>query len=99
MSSVVKAELLYGTLRSTRMSENLALLDRFFAPFPSLPFDDACADRTARIRTDLARAGNPIGPYDLMIAGTALAHDLTLVTHNVGEFARVPGLAIEDWEA
>jgi tRNA(fMet)-specific endonuclease VapC len=50
------------------------------------------------IRADLAAKGTPIGPNDLMIASIALAHDLTLVTHNTSEFSRVPGLRIEDWQ-
>ena len=48
---------------------------------------------------DLWRAGTPIGPYDILIAGQALARDLTLITHNIREFSRVQGLRIEDWEA
>lgn len=53
----------------------------------------------ARIRADLAEQGRPIGPNDLMIAATACAHDATLVTHNTGEFGRVTGLRLQDWEA
>jgi tRNA(fMet)-specific endonuclease VapC len=55
-------------------------------------------EQYGRIRSDLERAGTPIGPYDLMIAATALAHDLILVTNNTREFARVAGLQIEDWQ-
>ena len=98
LSSVVKAELLFGARRSERVQENLELLARFFAPFVSLPFDDRCAEEYGLIRATLARLGTPIGPNDLMIAATARAHDLTLVSHNVSEFSRVPGLRLEDWE-
>ncbi len=98
LCAVVKAELTFGAYRSQRMAENLRVLKRFFEPFASLPFDDACVDVYGRIRSDLERAGTPIGPYDLMIAATALAHDLTLVTANTREFGRVPGLSIENWE-
>lgn len=98
LCSVVQAELLYGARKSSRVSENLALLTRFFEPFRILPFDDLCADHYGLIRADLERTGSPIGPYDLMIAATARAHDLTLVTHNTAEFARVVGLGLEDWE-
>lgn len=55
------------------------------------------ADCAARIRADLQRKGTPIGAYDLLIAGQALAQDLTLITHNVKEFARIPHLKFEDW--
>jgi tRNA(fMet)-specific endonuclease VapC len=98
VSSVTRAELLYGARRSARVAENLRLLDAFFAPLVSLPFDDSCADQYGALRASLAAAGRPIGPNDLLIAATALAHDVTLVTHNLREFSRVAGLKNEDWE-
>src|SRR3990167_1680598 len=78
LCSVVKAELFYGARRSSRVSENLRLLQRFFAPFICLSFDDRCAEHYGLIRADLERAGTPIGPNDLMIAATARAYDLVL---------------------
>lgn len=99
LSAVVKGELLYGARRSARLPENLRLLRRFFATLISLPFDDRCAEEYGLIRSDLDHAGTPIGPNDLLIAATARAHDLVLVTHNTREFSRVTGLQIEDWEA
>ena len=98
LCSVVKAELIYGAYHSSRVAENLRLLDRFFEPFISLSFDDDCCDAYGRIRSDLARTGEPIGPYDLQIAATAVANGLTLVTANTNEFGRVAGLSIENWE-
>lgn len=98
LSSIVKAELLAGARKSGRVEANLALLTEFFAPFVSLPFDDLAAEHFGILRADLERSGTPIGAYDLMIAATALAHDLVLVSHNTREFARVPGLRLEDWE-
>jgi len=95
---VVKAELVFGAYRSARAAENLRLLKRFFRPFLSIPFDDRCVESYGLIRRDLESRGTPIGANDLLIAATAKAHDLILVTHNVREFARVPGLEIEDWE-
>jgi tRNA(fMet)-specific endonuclease VapC len=65
----------------------------------SLPFDDAAADQYARIRHALEQAGQRIGAHDLEIASIALAHDLTVVSHNVRVFSRVPDLRLEDWEA
>lgn len=99
LCSVVRAELLYGARKSTNPSGVLAKLQRFFAPFTSVPFDDAAAQAYGTVRADLERAGKPIGPNDLLIAAIALARGLTLVTHNTGEFQRVAGLTIEDWEA
>jgi tRNA(fMet)-specific endonuclease VapC len=95
--SVVKAELLYGAYRSSRQADNLRLLALLFQQFESLPFDDAAAEAYGHIRADLAAKGTPIGPNDLMIAAIALANNLTLVTHNTREFARVDGLPLEDW--
>lgn len=98
LCSVVKAELLYGAHRSGRAAENLMLLADLFGIYASLPFDDRAADAYGRLRVDLERRGQRIGPHDLMIASIALANNLTLVTHNVHEFARVPDLRMEDWE-
>ena len=97
LCSVVKAELLYGAYHSRAVANNLRTLERFFVPLRALPFDDHCVHHLGQIRHVLASSGSLIGPYDLMIAATALAYDCTLVTANTREFARVPGLAIENW--
>jgi tRNA(fMet)-specific endonuclease VapC len=99
LCAVTKAELLYGAQRSARPAQNLRLLEEFWAPYASAPFDDKCAYHYGEIRAHLERQGTPIGPNDLLIAATTVANDLTLVTHNVREFARVIGLRLEDWEA
>lgn len=62
-----------------------------------LPFDQRAAESAALVRADLEHAGTPIGPYDLLIAGHALALELTLATGNLGEFKRVKGLLLEAW--
>jgi len=98
LCSVVKAELFYGAMKSKRSSDNLVLLNDFFAHFDSLPFDDDAAWKYGELRAELARKGTPIGPNDMMIAATALVHGAIVVTHNTREFARVGGLEIEDWE-
>ena len=98
LCSVVKAELLHGARRSTRVEANLQLVERFFRPFVSLPFDDRCAEEAGIIRADLAAQGVPIGPNDLLIAATARAVDAVLVSRNVGEFSRVTGLRVDDWQ-
>ena len=99
LCSTVKAELSYGARHSSRPAADLRLLNEFFSAFSSLPFDDTCAEHYGIIRNDLSRAGTPIGPNDLMIAATAMAHGFILVTHNTDEFSRVVGLRLEDWEA
>jgi len=98
LCSIVKAELLYGARHSQRVTENLKLLIRFFAPFVSLPFNDRCAQHYGQIRAEMVQAGTLIGPNDLLIAAIARPYDLTLVTHNLEEFGRVRDLRLEDWE-
>jgi len=98
LCAVVKAELFFGAMKSSRILENLALLDGLFADFRSLSFDDAAARKYGEIRSDLARKGIPIGPNDLMIAAIASVHEAVLVTHNTKEFTRVTALKIDDWE-
>jgi tRNA(fMet)-specific endonuclease VapC len=98
LCTVVLAELLYGVLRSRDVAKNLADVRNFVAGFSSLDFDAKAAEEYAKIRADLAAKGTPIGPNDLMIAAIALAHSLTLVTHNTSEFSRVTGLPLEDWQ-
>lgn len=97
--SLVRAELLYGAYRSRRQDENVRVLRQFIQPFSLVGFGTAEADHYAGIRSALEDAGTPIGPNDLIIAATARANECTLVTHNIREFGRVPGLKIEDWTA
>lgn len=98
LCSVTKAELVFGAYNSARPAENLRVLQVFFAPYVSLPFDDACADAYGRIRFDLQRQGTPIGGDDMLIAAIAIANEAVLVTANTREFARVTGLRLENWE-
>jgi tRNA(fMet)-specific endonuclease VapC len=98
LCSVVKAELYFGARKSERQAENLRLVDRFFSVFHSFGFDDHCAEVYGVVRSELERGGTPIGPNDLLIAATAIANELILVTHNTREFERVIGLQLEDWE-
>ncbi len=90
-------ELYYGAYKSSQTTRNLELLGRM--AFETVPFDAADARAAGSVRNQLEAAGCPIGPYDLLIAGQALARGLTLVTANVREFQRVGGLDCEDWTA
>ena len=99
LCSVIKAELLFGARHSKRVEANLQLLNHFFAPLSSLPFDDRCAEEYGLIRADLSAQGKIIGPNDLLIAAIARAHDAVLVTHNTKEFSRITGLRLEDWQS
>ena len=95
--AVVLYELEVGTRRSASPKRRRSQLRDLVGPMRVLPLDKAEANVAARIRVELERAGEPIGPMDTLIAATALRHGATLVTHNVDEFERVNGLAIEDW--
>ena len=89
-------ELWFGAFRSAEAHTLTARVQQIGLEI--LDFDGDDARYTGEIRAMLAKLGNPIGPYDGLIAGQALARDLTLVTHNTRELSRVPGLRIEDWE-
>lgn len=95
-SIVVACELRYGAAkkRSARLSERVEVI---LGSLEVLPLDKESDRHYAEIRSHLERLGKPIGPNDLLIAAHALALDLTLVTDNFEEFARVPGLAVENW--
>jgi len=97
MPSIVAHELYYGAFKGQRVAENLARVEAL--QFPVLEFDHEDARRAGMLRAELAGAGTPIGPYDVLIAGQALSRDMTLVTRNLREFRRVPDLRLEDWES
>ena len=93
----VAYELYYGAWKSRQTSRNLDLLDRM--GFEIVPFDASDARVAGAVRSRLEAIGRPIGPYDLLIAGQALARGLVLVTANSREFRRVEGLHCEDWSS
>ena len=97
--SIVEAELCYGTEKSERREKNIEMVRAFLAPFAIAPFDDTAAALYGTIRAGVERSGLPIGPNDLIVAATVLSRNGILVTHNVGEFSHVTGLALEDWVA
>jgi tRNA(fMet)-specific endonuclease VapC len=98
ISSVTAGELFYGVAR-TNSERNLHALRRFLAPLEIAPFDAAAAEVFGSLRAWLAGQGTPIGPYDTQIAAHAHALGVTLVSNNTREFARVPGLRVENWAA
>lgn len=97
ISSITASELQYGVQKSTQPAQNQQALDRFLAPLSIADFGYRAAMVYGRIRAILERQGISIGSLDMLIAANALAEGLTLVTSNVGEFSRVPDLAVEDW--
>lgn len=97
LSSIVLAELMYGISKSQHKERNLAALEMFFIPLEIVQFDEHAAGKYGDIRADLEQSGQIIGGNDLFIAAHALSLDATLVTNNLKEFTRVPGLQLENW--
>ncbi|AWY42286.1 tRNA(fMet)-specific endonuclease VapC [Pseudomonas putida] len=97
ISAVTLMELVYGAEKSAAPEKNLSIVEGFAARLEILPFDNEAAAHTGMIRSELARSGKPIGPYDYLIAGHARSRGLIVVTNNVREFERVPGIRVEDW--
>jgi tRNA(fMet)-specific endonuclease VapC len=97
VSSITAMELLYGAHKSQAVRRNLEIIEGLLGRLGLLDFDLAAAEHAGQIRAELAAAGTPIGPFDVMIAGHARSRGLSLVTNNEGEFSRVRGLLLENW--
>lgn len=97
LPAVVAYEVWVGVLGSRNAARRQAQYEHFLSVVDILPFDAAAGRRAAELRVALERKGEGIGPLDTLIAATALAHGATLVTRNVREFGRVPGLAVVSW--
>jgi tRNA(fMet)-specific endonuclease VapC len=99
VSTVSVFELEYGVQRAPDPAKAAAAMAAALRNFHVAEFDRRAAEEAGRVRAHLARQGTPIGPYDVLLAGHARALGLTMVTANVGEFGRVPGLETVDWLA
>jgi tRNA(fMet)-specific endonuclease VapC len=97
ISTIVLFELQVGIAKSAAPAKRMQQLQQLLSRVNLIPFDREAALAAARIRAQLEQQGTPIGSLDVLISGTAIALQATLVTHNVREFSRVPGLAIVDW--
>lgn len=98
VSALTAMEVGYGLALNADRARKLApVLQAFFSVVPTIPFDEADAKAAAGIRAALKLQGQPIGAYDVLIAGTAVARGMIVVTSNIGEFKRVSGLQVEDW--
>jgi tRNA(fMet)-specific endonuclease VapC len=98
ISVITQAEMFFGSYKSFLPEKSREKQKDFFKRFKISIFDETCADYYGQIRAYLEKQGTPIGSNDLLIAATALAHNMILVTHNTREFNRIPELQIEDWE-
>lgn len=99
ISAITVFELEYGAAKSSWGERTRQKLAMFLAPFTILPFTTDDAICAGKLRGHLEKKGTPIGPYDVQIAAQGLSRGITIVTHNVKEFSRVPNLDLEDWLA
>jgi len=99
ISVVTLGELIFGAENSQQVERNLADIEAMTARLEVLPLDNTAAYHFGQIRAELYRRGQPIEPYDMLIAGHARSSGLQLVTNNVREFSRVPGLLLANWAA
>jgi tRNA(fMet)-specific endonuclease VapC len=97
ISSITLAELVHGAEKSSDISRNTAVVEDFVSRLAVLPYDDKAAWQYGNIRAALEKLGQPIGINDLHIAAHARSNGLTLITNNMREFERVPGLLLENW--
>ncbi len=97
ISSITLSELYHGAEKSTKVAQNLAVVEEFASLLEVLPYSAKASAHYGAIRSALEKAGRPIGVNDLHIAAHARSEGLTLVTNNLGEFERVPGLLLENW--
>lgn len=97
MSVVTYLELVYGAWKSRQLEASLAKIEQLQRIIPVQPLDASAARHYGRLRAELEQKGAAIGAYDLLIAAHALSLGLTLVTNNLREFSRVPGLRVENW--
>ena len=95
--AIVKAELLYAVEKSSKRDENLNKVSAFLMPFEIAAFGDLAAVHYGQIQVSLKKSGTPIGPNDLLTAATVIAEKGILVTNNIKEFSRIPGLSLENW--
>ena len=97
ISSVTYAEMVHGVEKSKAIEKNRVALALLLANIEIMNFDSLAAESYGKIRADLEKAGTPIGPLDMMIAGHAMALGYTVVTNNTKGFERVKGLKLENW--
>ena len=97
ISVMTLAELEYGVSKSGRPARNREALDQFISPLEVAPFDRQATAAYGKLRTALEKKGRTIGSMDLLIAAHALSLDVRLITRNIRELGRVPGLRVEDW--
>lgn len=97
VSTITLGELHYGAEKSSRRDRNIEAIEAFIARLDVLPYSAKAAMHFGQLRADLTRKGTPVGPFDMLIGAHARSEGLVLVTNNTREFARMPGLRVENW--
>jgi tRNA(fMet)-specific endonuclease VapC len=97
ISTITLAELNFGVEKSSRRIQNLQAVEQFVARLEALPFSAEAAAHYGQLRAELERAGEPAGPHDMLIGAHARSAGLIIVTNNLREFERIPGLRVENW--
>ncbi len=97
ISSITLGELHYGAEKSARRADNLTAIQQFVARLDVLAFEAKAAAHYGQVRAELERAGSPCGPHDMQIGGHARSEGLIVVTNNMREFSRMPGIRAENW--
>jgi len=97
ISTITLMELVYGAEKSSNPERNLQEVEGLAARLDVLDYNDLAAVHTGQIRAELVKVGKPVGPYDQMIAGHARSKGFILVTNNMREFKRIPGIRVENW--
>ena len=97
ISSITVSELQYGACKSKQIKKNIKRLEEFLSPFDILAYDENASNYYGKIRSQLEKKGNVIGPLDMLIAAHALSKNLTLITNNEKEFKRVKSLKVANW--
>ena len=97
ISTITLGELHYGAEKSARRADNLTAIEHFVARLDVLPFEAKAAAHYGQVRAELERAGTPCGAHDMQIGGHARSEGLIVVTNNIREFNRMPGIRAENW--
>lgn len=97
ISVITYGEMVYGARKSRQIERNLAAARRVAEIYPMLPVTQSVIETFAGLKADLEVAGTPLDDMDLLIAATALSHNLTLVTNNEQHFSRIPGISLVNW--
>jgi len=97
ISSISVSELHYGACKSKKIEQNIKRLEEFLYPFEILTYDENASREYGKVRSQLEKKGQVIGPLDLLIAAHAISKKLTIITNNTREFKRIRSLRVENW--